>query len=91
MTTTPASQTFRAGLIQMRSAREPRANLEAAVKLIEEAKKAGADYVQTPEMTNIMEVSREKLFSTITPEDTDITLATLRETSMMLVISGVCT
>ncbi len=84
MTTSAASQTFRAGLIQMRSAREPRANLDAAVKLIEEAKKAGADYVQTPEMTNIMEVSREKLFSTIAPEESDTSLAALRDLARKL-------
>ena len=59
--TTGQSQTFRAGLIQMRSGRETRANLDAAMKLIGEAKNAGADYVQTPEMTNIMELSRERL------------------------------
>ena len=40
----------------MRSGRSPQANLDAAAKLIGEAKAAGADYVQTPEMTNIMEV-----------------------------------
>jgi predicted amidohydrolase len=54
--------TFRVGLIQMRSGRAPRANIDAAVLLIGEAKAAGADYVQTPEMTNIMEVKRENLF-----------------------------
>jgi deaminated glutathione amidase len=78
------SQTFRAGLIQTRSGREPRANLDIVVKLIREAKDAGADYVQTPEMTNIMEVSREKLFLTITPEEHDITLAALRELARKL-------
>jgi predicted amidohydrolase len=55
--------TFRAGLIQMRCARSPRANLDAACALIREAKNAGAVYVLTPEMTNIMESSRERLFS----------------------------
>ena len=39
----------------MRSGRTPSANVDAAVKLIGEAKTAGADYVQTPEMTNILE------------------------------------
>jgi predicted amidohydrolase len=68
----------------MRSGREPAANLDAAVKLIEEAKNAGADYVQTPEMTNIMEVSREKLFNTIAPEETDISLAALRDLARKL-------
>ena len=51
-----STATFRVGLIQMRSGRTPRGNVDAAVKLIGEAKAAGADYVQTPEMTNIMEV-----------------------------------
>ena len=73
------SSKFRVGLIQMRSAREPQVNTDAAVKLIGEARNGGADYVLTPEMTNIMELSREKLFSTIVPEENDATLATLRE------------
>jgi len=34
--------TFRVGLIQMRSGLSPHANLDAAVRLIEEAKRAGA-------------------------------------------------
>ena len=60
-----AQATFRAGLIQMRSGRTPQANVDAASALIAEAKGAGADYVQTPEMTNIMEIKREVLFATI--------------------------
>jgi predicted amidohydrolase len=71
--------TFRVGLIQMRSGRTPQANLDAATKLIGEAKAAGADYVQTPEMTNIMELSREKLFAAIVEEDKDPCLAAFRE------------
>ena len=51
--------------MQMRAGRSPQANLDAVAKLIGEAKAAGADYVQTPEMTNIMEVSRDKLFAAI--------------------------
>lgn len=74
-----ASGKFRAGLIQMRSGRTPRANLDEAIKLIGEAKAAGADYVQTPEMTNIMEVSREKLFEAIEEQDKDISLPAFRE------------
>ncbi len=70
---------FRAGLIQMRSGRTPKANLEEAIRLIGEAKALGADYVQTPEMTNIMEVSREKLFAEIQEEDRDICLPAFRE------------
>ena len=36
---------------------------------------AGADYVLTPEMTNIMEVKRERLFAAIADEEHDPTLA----------------
>src|ERR1700704_6998131 len=78
--------TFRVGLIQMRSAREPAVNTDAAAKMIGEAKTGGADYVQTPEMTNIMEVSREKLFATIVPEENDASLATFRELARTLSI-----
>jgi deaminated glutathione amidase len=78
------SSTFRVGLIQMRSCRTPQANIDAAAKLIGEAKTGGADYVQTPEMTNIMEMSREKLFAAIVPEENDATLATFRELARAL-------
>jgi deaminated glutathione amidase len=70
---------FRVGLIQMRSGRAPSANIEAAAKLIGEAKAAGADYVQTPEMTNILEAKRDALMAAIVPEDQDPALATFRE------------
>jgi predicted amidohydrolase len=70
---------FVAALVQMRSGLSPQANVEAAVRLIEEAKRGGASYVQTPEMTNLMEVKRERLFAAIVPEEEDVSLATLRE------------
>ena len=81
MTAAGKAATFRAGLIQMRTGRTPAANLDAAVKLIGEAKKNGADYVQTPEITNIMEPEREKMFAAIAVEDDDKTLAGLRDTA----------
>src|SRR6187455_2125248 len=78
--------TFRVGLIQTRASRSPSANLDAVARLIGEAKENGADYVQTPEMTNIMEVSRDKLFATIVPEENDASLATFRELARTLSI-----
>jgi deaminated glutathione amidase len=66
---------FRAGLIQMRSGRTPAANLDAAAKLIAQAKANGADYVQTPEMTNILESRRDALMAAIMPEERDPSLA----------------
>lgn len=77
---------FRVGLIQTRTARSPAANVEAVAKLIGEAKDAGAEYVQTPEMTNIMEVGREKLFAAIVAEESDTSLATFRELARKLSI-----
>ena len=70
---------FHAGLVQMRTRRSPQANLDEAAALIREAAAAGAQYVQTPEMTNIMELSREKLFAAITDEDKDICVTAFRE------------
>jgi predicted amidohydrolase len=81
---TGKTSTFRAALIQMRSARSPQANMDAAAKLIGEAKNGGADYVLTPEMTNVMEVRREALFGSIVAEDDDTSLATFRELARTL-------
>jgi deaminated glutathione amidase len=78
------STTFTAGLVQMRSGLSPQANLDAALRLIGEAKSAGADYVLTPEMTNILEVKRERLFAAIEPEDNDGSLAAFRELARKL-------
>ena len=83
---TGGTGTFRAGLIQMRSGRNPASNLDAALKLIGEAKQAGADYVQTPEMTNIMELARDKLFAAIADEDQDICLVAFREIARKLAL-----
>jgi deaminated glutathione amidase len=77
---------FRVGLIQMHSARSPAANRDAAVGLIEQAKRDGADYVQTPEMTNIMEVKRDNLFAAIVAEEQDATLAAFRDLARRLAI-----
>jgi len=76
--------TFTAALVQLRSGLNPQANLDAAVKLIGEAKRGGADYVQTPEMTNIMVLQREQLFAAIVPEESDAGLATFRELARAL-------
>jgi predicted amidohydrolase len=77
---------FRVGLVQMRSGRTPQANLDAAARLIGEAKDGGAHYVLTPEMTNIMEVSRDKLLSAIVAEENDVSLAMFRELARKLAI-----
>src|SRR3954453_18071574 len=75
---------FTAALLQVRSGLLPQANLDTAARLIREAKDAGADYVLTPEMTNILEVKRERLFAAIAPEEQDATLAAFRELARKL-------
>jgi deaminated glutathione amidase len=70
---------FSAAMIQMRSSLTPGANIDDAVRMIGEAKAAGADYVLTPEMTNILAAKREQLFAVIAEEESDNALATLRE------------
>src|SRR6516165_3956454 len=77
---------FKVGLLQMRSGLDPAANLNAALDLVKQAKTAGADYVQTPEMTNILALKREQLFATIVAEEQDPTLARLREAARKLSI-----
>ena len=78
------SSTFTAGLVQMRSGPSPQTNLDAAVRLIAQARERGAQYVLTPEMTNILEVKRERLFAAIAPEESDATLTALRELARRL-------
>ncbi|MGD0026608.1 MAG: carbon-nitrogen hydrolase family protein [Xanthobacteraceae bacterium] len=80
------SSAFKAALVQMRSGLDPHANLAFMLTAINEARRAGADYVLTPEMTNVMEVKRERLFANIVADENDPTLATLREVARKLAI-----
>jgi predicted amidohydrolase len=79
-----ANATFKAAMIQMRTGLEPAANVDAAARLIGEAKSAGADYVLTPEMTNILENKRDRLLATIAEEDADASLAAFRDLARKL-------
>jgi deaminated glutathione amidase len=81
---TVGASTFKVGLIQMRSGLDPQANLAAVLAGVDEAKRGGADYVQTPEMTNVLENKRERLFSKIFAEENDPTLATVCEMARKL-------
>jgi predicted amidohydrolase len=78
------ASTFKAAMIQMRSGLTPAANVDAAARFIEEAKAAGADYAQTPEMTNILAGKREQLFATVVEEEKDPSLAAFRELARRL-------
>jgi predicted amidohydrolase len=75
---------FKAAMIQMRSGLTPAANVDAAAKLITEAKSNGADYVQTPEMTNILAANSQQLFAATSDENSDASLAAFRELAKKL-------
>ncbi|MBY0530808.1 MAG: carbon-nitrogen hydrolase family protein [Xanthobacteraceae bacterium] len=70
---------FKAAMVQMRTTLSVEKNIEAASKLIREAKGLGADYIQTPEMTNIMEQGRDGLFARLKEEERDDALAAFRQ------------
>ena len=53
---------FRVGLVQMCTGRSVEKNLADAGALIRQAAAQGASYVQTPEITTLMETERGRLF-----------------------------
>ncbi len=66
MTSSPVS--FTAALVQMCSGRDIARNIQDACLLIRQAALGGADYIQTPEVTTLMELDRERLFANTQPE-----------------------
>lgn len=57
--------------IQMRSGISIASNIEAMDALVRQAAKAGATYIQTPEMTGIVQKNRKGLFAEITSQEDD--------------------
>jgi deaminated glutathione amidase len=70
---------FTAACVQMQGTRSIDTNIAAATAMIREAAKAGADYVQTPEQTGIMELDTARVFEQITGEADDRALAAFRK------------
>ncbi|HEY9519911.1 MAG TPA: carbon-nitrogen hydrolase family protein [Methyloceanibacter sp.] len=66
---------FRAGLVQLRSGRAVAPNLDRAEALIRRAAKGGAQYVQTPENTGIMELKPELVLAAAESEGKSALLA----------------
>lgn len=58
--------------IQMRSGISIASNIEVMDKLVRQAASAGAKYIQTPEMTGILQKTRKGLFSEITTQENDL-------------------
>jgi deaminated glutathione amidase len=66
---------FRAALVQMRAGRSIERNVADAVDLITEAAGKGANYVQTPECTTLMELDPSRLMAETRPEESNPALA----------------
>jgi deaminated glutathione amidase len=60
---------FRVGIVQMRAGKEIEDNLAQAEAFIREAAECGAQYIQTPENTLIMEAGSKHLLEKIATED----------------------
>ena len=59
---------FRVALVQMRSGRDVRENLLEAEAFIRDAARKGAQFIQTPENTLLMETETARLFERIAPK-----------------------
>jgi deaminated glutathione amidase len=66
---------FRVGLVQLCTGRDVERNLVEASRLIREAAAGRANYVQTPEVTALMELDRARLFAATRPEEGNAVIA----------------
>src|SRR5215470_15749166 len=73
-----AGNTFVAAMVQMRTGLLPEPSLAQASRLIRQAAAEGADYVQTPEVSNMMQVNRKALFEHLASEEDDASLKAYR-------------
>ena len=62
---------LRAACVQMRSGVSPEANIRQMQATVREAAAKGAQYVQTPEMTGLLQKNPKLLLETITLQETD--------------------
>ncbi len=73
------SAPFTAAMVQMCTALSPEASFRQAEGFIREAAARGADYVQTPEVSNLIQKNRKALFELLAPEEEDVSLKAYRD------------
>jgi deaminated glutathione amidase len=73
-----ADNTFVAAMVQMRTGLLPEPSLAQATRLIRQAAEQGAHYVQTPEVSNMMQLNRKALFEHLAAEEHDLSLKAYR-------------
>lgn len=66
-------------LLQLNVSDDPSANLPVTLELVAQAAQTGAEFVLTPEVTNCVSTSRTHQEQVLATQDTDETLAALRE------------
>jgi len=74
MTETASVTPFKAALVQLRTGLLPAENLVQATQFIREAAAQGAQYIQTPEVSNVMQENRKALFELLANEADDASL-----------------
>jgi len=79
--------TLRAACIQMRATPDVAPNIEAARALISDAARAGATFIATPEMTNILDIRPGQARSKVRTESEDMCLKALRDLARRLNIT----
>lgn len=80
-------QTFTAAVIQLRSGINIAKNIDHAASLIQQAAEQGATYIQTPEMSSIVDRNKDNLLSQVGFEENDTFLASMRELAKELSIT----
>ena len=80
------SAPFTAAMIQMCTSLSPEASFRQAEALVREAVAQGADYVQTPEVSNLIQKNRKALFELLAPEEEDVSLKAYRDLARELKI-----
>src|SRR5580704_12555140 len=71
-------RSFTAAMVQMRTGLRPEPSLEQGTKLIRQAAAEGAGYVQTPEVSNMMQTNRKAMFEHLATEEDDLSLKAYR-------------
>jgi predicted amidohydrolase len=83
---------LRAALVQTRTPASQAAALDHVEPLVRRAADAGAQFIATPEATNILERDRAKLFAALAPAETDVCvqglIALARELEVWLLIGS---
>ena len=79
MRAAPVTQRFTAACIQLNTQGDEAENCRATSALIRQAVSDGAEFIATPETTNLMDLGRARMFELARPEAESSTLARLRD------------